>query len=82
MASSKAIQFPLTFKKLVCTELTNNFRKAVQQQTVRIAQTDVKPTDVIVRNKYVGVNASDINVTAGEYAASINDVRLRAGSVG
>ena len=60
-----AVRLPLTFKKLVCTKLTHVFREAVELQTAQILPEDVEPGQIVVRNRYVGINASDINLTAG-----------------
>jgi NADPH:quinone reductase-like Zn-dependent oxidoreductase len=67
-ASGRALlRFPLSFRKFVCTKLTPNFKEAVTIQTVQINETDVKPKQVLVKNHFVGINASDINFTAGRY---------------
>ena len=68
MASTGAatVRLPLTFKKLVCTRLTHVFREAVELQTAQILPGDIKPGEIVVRNRYVGINASEINFTAGK----------------
>ena len=69
MASARApalVQLPLTFRKLVCTKLTQNFREAVEVQTVKVTEENLKPNELLIKNRYVGINASDINVTAGK----------------
>lgn len=56
---------PSTFRRLVATKLTHNFREAAE-----IITCDLKPPtagQVLVKTKYAGVNASDINFTAGRY---------------
>ena len=56
-----------TYQKLVATRLTPHFREAAQ-----IVEADVPepgPGQVLVRNRYAGVNATDVNITAGRYSA-------------
>ena len=54
------------YKKLIATALSTNFREVVTIQSLPI------PTpatgQLLVRNKFVGINATDINVTAGRYS--------------
>jgi len=56
---------PKTYKKLVVQQLTANFRAAVSIETVDLC----KPGDgeICVKNRYVGVNASDVNISKGRY---------------
>ncbi|KAL7842568.1 hypothetical protein SRHO_G00242570 [Serrasalmus rhombeus] len=60
---------PSSMRKLVATKLSQNFREAVSLQTVPV------PTpgdgDLLIRNRYVGINASDINYSAGRYDRSV-----------
>lgn len=60
---------PSSMKKLVVTKLSQNFKDAVSLQTVPV------PTpgdgDLLVRNRFVGINASDINYSAGRYDPSV-----------
>lgn len=54
------------YRKLISTALSTNFREVVTIQTLPIPL----PTagQVLVRNKFVGINATDINITAGRYS--------------
>ena len=54
-----------TFKKLSVFEKTTDFRRAVKVVEVPL----VPPQDdqVLVKNIYAGVNATDINITAARY---------------
>ncbi|XP_029927743.1 prostaglandin reductase 3 isoform X2 [Myripristis murdjan] len=65
----KGSSIPSSMKKLVVTKLSPNFREAVSLQTVPV------PTpgdgDLLVRNRFVGINASDINYSAGRYDPSV-----------
>ncbi|GIX89987.1 prostaglandin reductase 3 [Caerostris extrusa] len=58
---------PKTFKRLMVQKLTSNFREAVSIDTSEICHP--KEGEVCVRNKYVGINATDVNVTKGRYAS-------------
>lgn len=59
---------PKEFKKLICTKSTQNFREAVAVVTVPTPQP--KGDEVLLKTKYAGINASDINATAGRYAGT------------
>lgn len=59
------IRFPMTFHKYVCTRLSPVFREAVEFRKTQLTAADVSSNDVVVRNRFVGINASDINFTAG-----------------
>ncbi|XP_036411850.1 prostaglandin reductase 3-like [Colossoma macropomum] len=65
----KRSSIPSSMKKLVATKLSQNFREAVSLQTAPV------PTpgdgDLLIRNRYVGINASDINYSAGRYDRSM-----------
>jgi len=56
-------------RKLVVTTLTSNFRKAVELQTSSLPK--VQAGCVLVKNRYVGINASDVNFTAGKYFSDL-----------
>lgn len=58
---------PKTYHKLVAQKLSRNFREAA---TIIEVETPVPgPTELLVRNVYAGVNASDVNIAAGVYFA-------------
>lgn len=53
-----------------CHTLSSNFRQAaklVKQPVFPLPSTDLNPDEVLVKNSFVGINASDINWTAGRY---------------
>lgn len=53
-----------------CHALTSNFRQAAQlvkRPLYPLPAVGLKPNEVLVKNSYVGINASDINWTAGRY---------------
>jgi hypothetical protein len=54
-----------TYKKLQVTNKTSDFRKAVEIVEVPIPTPG--PGQVLVKNHYAGVNATDINISAGRY---------------
>lgn len=61
---------PRTMQKLAVTRLSPNFREAV---TLRRDCPVPLPGDgdLLVRNRFVGINASDINYSAGRYDPSV-----------
>ncbi|KAM6220056.1 prostaglandin reductase 3 [Rhynchocyon petersi] len=61
---------PRAFQKLVVTRLSPDFREAV---TLRQDCAVPLPGDgdLLVRNRFVGINASDINYSAGRYDPSV-----------
>ncbi|XP_055939014.1 prostaglandin reductase 3-like [Argiope bruennichi] len=58
---------PKTFKKLMVQKLTSNFREAVSIEISNMCHPS--ENEVCIRNKYVGINATDVNVTKGRYAS-------------
>lgn len=58
-----------THRKLVATQRTTDFRKAAEIVEEEIPEPG--PGEVLVRNKYAGVNATDVNITAGRYDPSV-----------
>ena len=53
-------------RKLVVKTLTSNFREAIEVQSCALPKLDEK--HVLIRNRVVGVNASDVNYSAGKYS--------------
>ncbi len=60
---------PKVYRKLVAVSLSNRFREAVQIKTVGTLKPG--PSELLVRTRYAGINASDINWTAGRYIPGI-----------
>lgn len=60
---------PKTYRKLVAVSLSTRFRDAVQVKTVETPRPG--PGELLVRTRYAGINASDINWTAGRYIPGI-----------
>lgn len=63
-----------TFKKLSVVKLTNNFAEATK--VVEVPLTPPDANQVLVKNIYAGVNATDINITAGRYGRYFTDGKL------
>ena len=56
---------PKTYRKLQVTTLSPDFATATS--LVEVPLLDPSPTQVRIKNIYAGVNATDVNVTAGRY---------------
>lgn len=54
-----------TYKKLVATTYSTNFREAAEIVEEEIPEPG--PHEVLVRNRYAAVNATDVNISAGRY---------------
>ncbi len=57
-----------TYQKLIATALTPHFREAAE--IVEEPVPEPGPGELLVRNRWAGVNATDVNITAGRYAAN------------
>ena len=57
------------WRKLVGVSLSTRFREVVQLQTVPTPRANLQ--ELLVRVKYTGINASDVNWTAGRYIPGI-----------
>ncbi|XP_015232701.1 PREDICTED: zinc-binding alcohol dehydrogenase domain-containing protein 2 [Cyprinodon variegatus] len=65
----KGSSIPSSMKKLVVTKLSQDFREAVTVRTVPVPTPG--DAELLVRNRFVGINASDINYSAGRYDPSV-----------
>lgn len=54
-------------RAVVCQRLSTDFRSATAIVPVEINASVLKPHQVLVQNLWVGINASDVNFTAGRY---------------
>jgi NADPH:quinone reductase-like Zn-dependent oxidoreductase/short-subunit dehydrogenase len=61
-------QLPAEARKIIVRELSTNFREATEICSFAIPSS-LPPGTVLIKNLYVGVNASDINFTSGRYQA-------------
>lgn len=72
---------PTRYRKVIAATFNKNFREAAQ-----IVEVDMKPPgthELIVRNHYAGVNATDVNISAGIYTPNaIPPIDLGAEMVG
>lgn len=57
-----------TYRKLVATSYSTDFRAAAEIVEAEIPEPG--PREVLVKNRYAAVNATDVNITAGRYALS------------
>ncbi|XP_061146001.1 prostaglandin reductase 3-like [Syngnathus typhle] len=58
-----------SMKKVIVNKLSPNFREAASVQTVPVPTP--ADADLLVRNRFVGINASDINYSAGRYDPTV-----------
>lgn len=56
---------PAAYRKLVAARFTHQFREAAE--IVETPLTAPKANEIVVRNIYAGVNATDVNISAGGY---------------
>jgi NADPH:quinone reductase-like Zn-dependent oxidoreductase len=56
---------PNQYQKLQVQKLTNHFREATKIVTVPLNKPQEE--EITIKIEYVGINASDINFTAGRY---------------
>lgn len=56
---------PQTYRKVVASRFSHHFREVAQIVETELAQP--APNEVILRNHYAGVNATDVNISAGTY---------------
>ena len=55
----------MTYRKLVATTFSTDFREAAE--IVEEPLPEPKPHEVVIRNHYAAVNATDVNIAAGRY---------------
>ncbi|KAJ3277759.1 Prostaglandin reductase 3 [Borealophlyctis nickersoniae] len=65
--SAVAPNLPQAFNKYVVHKLSNDFVEATRLETVQLSSLldTLAPNSVVIQHHYVGINASDINYTAG-----------------
>ncbi|ESL08936.1 oxidoreductase [Trypanosoma rangeli SC58] len=61
---------PSSCEKILATGLSSRFRNVVEIRAVPLPVV-AKPTEILVKNLFVGINASDINFTAGRYKPDV-----------
>ncbi len=57
--------FPATYKKVVAQRFDKNFREAAQIIETSLQQPG--PNEILLKTHYAGVNATDVNISAGNY---------------
>ncbi|KAL0091384.1 hypothetical protein J3Q64DRAFT_1709284 [Phycomyces blakesleeanus] len=64
---------PTTFRKLEAFAIGNDFSKVTRMVSVEYESLlkNLRPHQVVVKNLYLGINASDINYTNGKYVANM-----------
>ncbi|XP_005103943.1 prostaglandin reductase-3 [Aplysia californica] len=62
MASSRAVS---SIKRIIVTKLGTNFRDVTKFETIPVPT--LKSKEVLIKNRFIGINASDINFSAGRY---------------
>ncbi|OQR88768.1 alcohol dehydrogenase [Thraustotheca clavata] len=60
-----------TYRKIVCNELSTDFRGATSIVSVPKESLVAAPGTVVVKNHFLGINASDINFTNGKYLPGV-----------
>ncbi|OQR83480.1 alcohol dehydrogenase [Achlya hypogyna] len=71
-----------TYRKIVCKKLSTDFRGATEIVTAPLATLKPGAGAVLVKNHFLGINASDINFTNGKYLPGVVppfDVGFEAG---
>ena len=58
-----------TYQKLVASQITTDFRRAAEVVEAEVPEPG--PGELLVRNRWAGVNATDVNITAGRYAPGV-----------
>eukprot|EP01098_Paradermamoeba_levis_P011289 TRINITY_DN482_c0_g1_i1.p1 TRINITY_DN482_c0_g1~~TRINITY_DN482_c0_g1_i1.p1 ORF type:complete len:406 (-),score=155.09 TRINITY_DN482_c0_g1_i1:120-1235(-) len=59
---------PKSYRKITVTKLSHNFREATQILTVELpSDFSLDGNEVLIKTLFVGINASDVNFTAGKY---------------
>lgn len=71
---------PSSYRKLVAIDFSRNFRSVARIVDAQI--TEPGPFDVVVKNAFAGVNASDVNISAGVYLAGERPFDLGVEAVG
>ena len=75
-----SLKYPSQGRKIIIDTLSHNFREASRIVSCpNPTETDLKPGHVLVKNIYCGVNASDINYSAGRYHGGKPPLPMNAG---
>lgn len=62
----------MSYRRIIATQISADFTKCTAIETLPIPTTaSLKPTEVLVKNRFAGINASDINYTNGKYRPNV-----------
>lgn len=67
MATAQVL--PQTIRRLMVTALSSKFRDVVKVETIPLPA--LGPGDILVKNRYLGINASDVNFSSGRYLSDV-----------
>jgi NADPH-dependent curcumin reductase CurA len=65
-SQSQSSELPSQYSKILVKQLSSNFRQATEIVRVPLS-TNIPPGSVLIKIIYTGINASDINYSAGKY---------------
>jgi hypothetical protein len=63
------IMLPTTYRKVIARRFSKDFRKAAQ--IIEVPLQPPGPNEVLIRVHYAGVNAADVNISAGLYTPNV-----------
>lgn len=58
---------PKAYNKLIVHQLTSDFKKATKLIQQPLDPSKISKSNLLIKPKYTGINASDINFTSGKY---------------
>jgi NADPH-dependent curcumin reductase CurA len=59
------VSLPAAYRKVIAAQFSKQFREA--SQIVEVPLQSPKASEIVIRNRYAGVNATDVNISAGYY---------------
>ncbi|MBL8153231.1 MAG: zinc-binding dehydrogenase [Anaerolineae bacterium] len=59
------MSLPSAYRKVIATQFSKRFREA--SQIVEVPLQPPKANEIVIRSRYAGVNATDVNISAGLY---------------
>ena len=61
---------PIKYKKYIATKIGANFNEVIKLVDTDLPQ-QIPADHIVIKNIYLGINASDINFTAGAYTPGV-----------
>lgn len=58
---------PSTFRRILVNKISHKFKEATSIERVDCPK--LKQHEMLVRNRYIGINASDVNFSAGRFVS-------------